>query len=228
MKRVAVTTPLYQSLVFQKAMMAVSGIVLFGFVFAHMLGNLKVYQGPEALNGYAHFLRTVGSPEVPAGGILWMARAILLHSVGIHAASAYSVSVTSRAARPIPYQRHQDPGANYASRTMRIGGIILFLFIIFHLLHLTAGRIHPDYLPSDVYHNVVVGFQSLPTSLFYIVAQLALGMHLYHGLYSLFQSLGIANPRFNALRRRFALVFSCLIAAGNVSIPLAVLSGIVS
>jgi succinate dehydrogenase / fumarate reductase cytochrome b subunit len=212
----------------KKAVMAVSGLVLFGFVLVHMLGNLKVYQGPEVFNHYAEGLREVGAPFFPHNGLLWIARVVLLGCVLLHALAAYQLTTKSWRARPIPYTGQQTVQADYASFMMRWGGVVLALFILYHLAHLTLGWVHPNFDPKNVYQNFVVGFRSLPVCGLYIVAQLALGLHLYHGLWSLFQSLGWSHAEFNPWRRTFAQVFAALITAGNISFPLAVLTGIIS
>ena len=212
----------------KKAVMAVSGIMLFGFVLAHMLGNLKLYLGPQALNDYAVFLREVGHPAVPPGGVLWLARLALLAAVGLHAWSAWSIVMMNRRARPQAYAERQGIAMTYASRTMRWGGVILLAFVVFHLLHLTTGTVHPSYREGDVYHNVVAGFQVWWVAAFYIAAQLALGLHLYHGLWSMFQSLGLNHPRYNRWRNIFAQVFALVVTLGNISFPVAVLTGWVS
>jgi succinate dehydrogenase / fumarate reductase cytochrome b subunit len=216
---------IWKTAVGKKAVMAVSGIVLFGFVLVHMLGNLKLYQGREAMNEYARFLREIGVPELPESGVLWIARSVLLIAVAAHIWAAWQVTRQSRAARPVSYQRRSVVQATYASRTMRWGGVILLLFVVYHLLHLTFGTVHPAFVEGDVYSNVVRGFQVWWVAAFYIVAQAALGFHLYHGLWSLFQSLGWNHPRFNRWRRRFAQVFAAIVTLGNLSFPLAVLSG---
>jgi len=218
---------LYRSAVGKKAVMAVTGIILFAFVLGHLLGNLKLYLGPEALNGYARFLRTAGEPVVPENVVLWAVRLVLIAAVALHVWAAWQLSRVSRAARPDAYVAGTRIHTTYASRTMRWGGVIILLFVIYHLLHLTWGTVHPKFVPGDVYHNVVTGFHEWWVSLFYIAAQVALGFHLYHGLWSMFQSLGWNHPRFNLWRNGFAHAFAWLITLGNVSFPVAVLSGLV-
>jgi succinate dehydrogenase / fumarate reductase cytochrome b subunit len=223
-------TDLYRTAVGKKAVMAVTGVILFGFVLGHLLGNLKLYAGPEHLDEYAAWLREVGSPAVPEGGLLLAARAVLLAAVVLHIWAAWQVTRMSRAARPHGYASRPRNHTTYASRTLRWGGVIILLFVIFHLLHFTAGTAHPDYPRfnrESVYHNVVTGFgrEYWYVSLFYVVAQVALGFHLYHGLWSMFQSLGWNQPRFNRWRNSFAHAFAWIITLGNVSFPLAVLAG---
>ena len=217
-----------RSAVGKKALMAASGIMLFGFVLVHMLGNLKLYQGPEKLNAYAEWLRDVGSPALPHSGVLWIARLVLLAAVGIHVVTASQLTLRNWRARPQKYRQREVLEATYASRTARWGGVIVGLYVAYHLAHLTFGWSHPDFIPGDVYHNVVSGFQVWWVSGIYIVAQVALGFHLYHGLWSMFQSLGwwsSSDPR--DWRRRFAQVFAWIITLGNLSLPLAVLAGLV-
>jgi succinate dehydrogenase / fumarate reductase cytochrome b subunit len=218
---------LWRSAVGKKAVMAVSGILLFAFVLLHLAGNLKLYLGPEAYNGYARFLRTMGEPAVPPGLLLWAFRLVLLAAVVLHIWAAWQLALIARAARPVPYATASRNHTTYASRTMRWGGVIILLFVIYHLLHLTWGTLHPSFVPGDVYHNVVAGFQVWWVALAYIVAQAALGLHLYHGLWSLFQTLGWNHPRFNLWRNGFAHAFAWIVTAGNISLPVAVLSGLV-
>jgi succinate dehydrogenase / fumarate reductase cytochrome b subunit len=218
---------LYRSAVGKKAVMAVTGIILFGFVLVHMIGNLKLYTGAEHLNNYAGWLRTVGEPALPAEGLLWIARIVLLAAVVLHIWAAWQVSRMNREARPRRYAVGNKVHTSYASRTMRWGGVIILLFIIYHLLHFTTGNVHPGFIEGDVYHNVVTGFQVWWVSAFYIVAQVALGFHLYHGVWSLFQSLGWNHPRFNHWRSGFAHAFAWIITLGNISFPVAVLTGLI-
>lgn len=211
----------------KKAVMAVTGVMLFGFVVGHMLGNLKLYQGPEKLNAYAEGLRHIGAPFFGESQFLWLARIGLLAAVGLHILSAWQVSQLSRKARPTAYQKRLPQASTYASRTMRFGGVIILAFVVYHLLHLTFGNVHADFIKHDVYHNVVSGFQNPVISGFYIVANLALGLHLYHGLWSMLQSLGISGARINPLRRKMSLAFALVITAANISFPLSVLAGLV-
>ncbi|MCZ6726512.1 MAG: succinate dehydrogenase cytochrome b subunit [Acidobacteria bacterium] len=213
----------------KKVLMAVTGLMLFGFVLGHMIGNLKLYLGPESINHYAEWLRDVGSPLLPHGGLLWIARVGILAAVGVHILAAWQLTMINRRARPIDYAGRRVVRATYASRTMRWGGVLILLFVIYHLAHFTWGFTwaHPDFVAGDVYHNVVAGFRVWPISAFYIVAQAALALHLYHGLWSLFQSLGWSQANLNPWRRTFAKVFATLIFIGNVSFPISVLVGLV-
>jgi len=218
---------LYRSAIGKKAVMAVTGIVLFGFVLGHMLGNLKLYLGAESLNHYGEFLRVVGEPLLPRGLALWMARIGLIVAVILHIQASVQLTLMNRRARPLKYTDRDYVVSTYASRTMRWGGVIILLFVIYHLMHFTWGNAHHDFIPGDIYHNVVSGFRLWWVSVIYIAAQLALGLHLYHGLWSMFQSLGWNHPKFNSWRRHFASAFALIITLGNISFPIAVLTGLV-
>jgi len=198
-----------------------------GFVIAHMFGNLKLYQAPEKLDHYGEFLREVGYPVFGHGQVLWILRIVLLAAVVLHISAAAQLSKTSLAARPVGYRKRQSVASTYASRTMRWGGVIIGLFVVYHILHFTTGTVHPDFVPGGVYHNVVVGFGSLPAALVYIVAMVFLGLHLYHGVWSGLQTLGIDNPRHNQWRRVVAALIAGVVTAGNLSFPIAVLAGVV-
>ncbi|MDQ3283282.1 MAG: succinate dehydrogenase cytochrome b subunit [Acidobacteriota bacterium] len=218
----------YRSSIGKKAVMAITGVILFGWIFLHMVGNLKLYMGAEHMNEYAHFLRAMGAPAVPESGVLWAMRLLLLVCVVLHIHAAYALTQMSRAARPLDYRNRDFVKASYASRTMRWGGVIIFLFILYHLLHLTTGQAHPNFIKDDAYHNVVSGFQmQWWVAAVYIIANLALGLHLYHGVWAMWGSLGIVNPRIEAWRRSFATAFAAIITIANVSFPLAVITGIV-
>lgn len=218
---------IYRSTIGKKVVMAVSGLILFGFVLLHMIGNLKLYEGAEVMDAYGGFLRDVGYPALPPGGLLWIARSVLLVAVVLHIWSAWELAQAARIARPREYAVPLKVHTSYASRTLRWGGVIILLFVIYHLLHLTWGTVHPHFEPGKPYENAVAGFRVWWVAVFYIAGNLALGLHLYHGLWSVFQSLGWNHPRYNRWRRLFAQVFAVVITAGNVSFPLAVLAGVV-
>jgi succinate dehydrogenase / fumarate reductase cytochrome b subunit len=225
-------TDLYRSAVGKKAVMAVTGIILFGFVLIHMIGNLKLYEpgdfnGQPYLDAYGYFLRHVGEPALPAEGALWIARSVLLAAVVLHIWAAWSLTRMNREARPRGYASAPKRHTSYASRTMRWGGVIILLFVIYHLLDFTAGALNPGFQEGQVHRNMIASFSVWYVALFYIVAQVALGFHLYHGLWSLFQSLGWNHPRFNRWRNGFAHAFAWIITLGNISFPLAVLTGLV-
>jgi succinate dehydrogenase / fumarate reductase cytochrome b subunit len=225
-------TDLYRSAVGKKAVMAVTGIILFGFIVLHLIGNLKIYEpgeynGQRYLDAYGYFLRHVGEPALPANGALWIVRIVLLASVILHIWAAWQLTRMNRQARPRDYVSGPKRHTPYASRTMRWGGIIILLFVIYHLLDFTVGTVNPGFQEGQVHRNVMASFSIWYVALFYIVAQIALGLHLYHGLWSLFQSLGWNHPRFNRWRSGFAHAFAWIITLGNISFPLAVLTGLV-
>ncbi len=218
----------YRSAIGKKYVMAITGIIFMIYVFAHMVGNLKMYLGPTEYDEYAAFLRRIAYPLLPESGFLWIFRAVLIVSLVFHLHAAWSLTVMNRRARTVRYQspRHYV-AANYASRTMRWTGIIVLIFIAFHLMDLTWGWVNSGFVSGSVYDNVVASFERVPVALVYIVGNLALGVHLYHGSWSIFQSLGLNNPRFNVWRRWFAVAFTAVIVIPNVSFPIAVLAGIV-
>jgi succinate dehydrogenase / fumarate reductase cytochrome b subunit len=223
---------LYRSAVGKKYVMAVTGIMLMGFVFAHMVGNLKMYLGQAEIDHYGEFLRELLVPLLPRTVFLWLLRSGLIVAFVLHMHSAYSLTVMNRRSRELKYQSKRDYiAANFASRTMRWTGVIVILFLAWHLADITWG-FHPiapeHWSRGDPYGNVAQSLDRLGVALLYIVANLALGVHLFHGAWSLFQSLGWNNPRFNAWRRNFATAFAAIIVIGNVSFPIAVLAGVVS
>ena len=206
----------------KKVVMAVTGIILFGFVVGHMIGNLQIYLGPHAINEYGRFLR-----EFLHGGGIWIARAGLLVAVALHIWAAVSLTVENRAARPVGYRRRRHLESTYASRTMAWSGPILALFIAFHLADLTFGAVTPGFVEGDVYNNLIRSFSRVPASAFYILAMLALGLHLHHGIWSGLQTLGGSHPRWNDLRNRLAALVAAAVVIGNISIPVAVLTKVV-
>jgi len=188
-------TALWRTTVGTKILMAVTGVVLVGFVVGHMAGNLKAFAGPESFNAYAEFLRDVGYPALPHTGLLWIMRLGLVVAVLIHIWAALKLTRLSRSARPVGYEKVDSQVFSYASRTMRWGGVILLAFVIYHLLHMTTGQVHPDFRHGDAYHNLISGFQSPVVVGSYLVAVAALAFHLHHGIWSMFQTLGVNNPR---------------------------------
>ncbi len=220
----------YEAPIGKKAVMALTGVILFGYVVAHLLGNLQIYSGdPEQINRYAAFLHN------PANAIpLWAARTFLLVAVLLHITASVQLWNQNRTARPVQYVKKKDVPTSYAARTMIWSGPIVAAFIIFHVLHLTVGAI-PG-LPAqdvgmnpvtpDVHHNVIAGFQNYGVSAFYILAMILLCMHLYHGVWSMFQSMGVNHPRYTPLIKKGAAIVAILIAIGNCSIPVAVMAGL--
>ncbi len=227
-KRKPFLLDLYGTAVGKKYVMALTGIAIMGFVLAHMVGNLKMYLGPAEFDHYAEFLRELLVPILPRTLALWLMRIGLITAFVLHIHAAYGLTIINHKARPVKYQSSRDyVAANFASRTMRWTGIIVALFLFFHLADLTWGWFNPDFIRGAPYHNVDASLSRVPVALLYIVANIALGIHLFHGAWSLFQSMGWSNPRFNRWRRGFATAFAAVIVVGNVSFPVAVLAGIV-
>jgi succinate dehydrogenase / fumarate reductase cytochrome b subunit len=220
---------LYRSAVGKKYVMAITGIALMGFVFAHMVGNLKMYLGPAEFDGYADFLRNLLVPILPRTVALWLMRIGLIVAFALHIHAAYALTRINHAARTTKYASKRDYiAANYASRTMRYSGVIVGLFLVWHLFDLSWTGTGYPYHRGAAYENVAESLSRVPVALLYIVANIALGFHLFHGAWSLFQSMGWNNPRFNRWRRNFAAGFAALIVVGNVSMPVMVLAGVVS
>jgi succinate dehydrogenase / fumarate reductase cytochrome b subunit len=218
---------LWSTSIGKKAVMAVTGLILVGFVILHMLGNLKIYLGAAHFDAYAAFLREMGEPLLLPEQALWMVRLVLLAAVALHLIAAVQLTELSRRARPVGYRQAEPVASTYAARTMRWGGVILLLFIVYHLLHFTAGVVGyapGEFEPGRVHHNVVAGFRVWYVSVFYVAAQLALGLHLFHGVWSSFQTLGL-DARGNRFYRQLAIGVAVVVVAGNISIPLAVLAG---
>ncbi len=212
-----------------KIVMALSGLVLFGFTVAHMAGNLQVFLGPEVFNGYAESLQ--GNALV-----LWGARSTLLTAILAHMYSAITLAMRSKAARPVDYKERKFLSGSYAVRTMKFGGFVLLAFVVYHLLHLTVGAVHPSFehchyegthLTCSAYHNLTVGLSNPLVAGFYMLAQVFLGMHLAHGVWSMARTLGLSNPRYDGLARTAAWTFGGLVSAGNIVIALACVLGIV-
>jgi succinate dehydrogenase / fumarate reductase cytochrome b subunit len=211
----------YDSTIGKKAVMAVTGLVLFGFLVVHMLGNLQVFLGAEVMDRYAAMLH--GTPE-----LIWGSRSVLLVSVLLHIWASIQLTAVKSAARPVGYVKPGNVQATKASTTMMLSGPVIGAFVVGHLLHLTTGTIHPHFVELHAYENVVLGFQNPIASGLYIIAMLFVGLHLSHGIWSLFQSLGFSHPRYTPKIKAFAAVFSWLLIAGFISVPIAVLTGIVN
>lgn len=209
----------WQSNVGKKIIMAATGIGMVLFVIQHMLSNLMVYQSNAAVNNYAYFLKS-------KPGLVWSARVALLVTVVLHIVTAVQLYRRARAARPVGYQRLEPQASSFASRTIRVGGLVLLGFIVFHLLHLTGGVIWPsEFKPTDAAGNMIRAFQRPAVAALYVVAMLALGLHLYHGIWSGPRSVGVPTPP-TPLRKKVALVIAVLVAGGFISIPLGALAGI--
>ncbi|MGH9585739.1 MAG: succinate dehydrogenase cytochrome b subunit [Acidobacteriaceae bacterium] len=206
----------------KKIVMAVTGFILFLFIIGHLLGNLLVFAGPERFNTYARILHFDGT-------LLWIARAILIIAVVLHIVATVQLALRNKAARPVGYAKKKSINSTYASRTMYWSGPIVLAFVILHLLEFTSGTIHPNsvFIPGDVYHNVLAGFQVWWISAWYIFALILLGFHLRHGLWSMLQSFGLPHsPRREKVLKRIALVIATLIIIGYIIIPISVLTGI--
>ena len=212
----------------KKWLMALSSLVLFLYIILHLVGNLKIFFGADPFNHYAEWLRVAGTPMIPNEGALWGFRVLLLIAIAVHIGAYVQLWLRTRSARGQRYKVYRPQVFSWASRTMAWGGITILAFVIYHLLHMTFGSVHPDFVAGDPYNNVVIGFENIWVSLFYIVGVIALGLHLYHGLWSATQTFGLNNPNYNRFRRPLALWTAVLISAGYISIPLAVLTGIVS
>jgi succinate dehydrogenase / fumarate reductase, cytochrome b subunit len=219
----------YEAPIGKKAVMAVTGVILFGYVVGHLLGNLQIYSSnPQQINNYAAFLHNPAN-VVP----LWAIRAFLLAALILHITSSVQLWNQNRAARPIRYYKKADVPTSYAARTMIWSGPIIAAFVVFHILHLTMGAVGLPYRDvaenaPDVHYNVIAGFQNPLVSGFYILAMILLCMHLYHGLWSMFQSLGLNHPRYTPKLKKGAAIVAILIAIGNCSIPIAVMTGLLT
>ena len=218
----------WASTIGKKVVMAVSGLVLVLFLLAHMVGNLKVFFGAADFDGYAGWLRTIGEPVLRNTWFLWIQRAVLLIAVVAHATAAVQLSVRDRKARPVRYVHGQRPRATFATRTMRWGGAILALFVVWHLLDLTVGVANPDFHASSPYHNVVVDFQVWWINLIYIVAVLVLGLHVNHGFWSAAQTLGLNRPARDRTIKAVGSTLAFAITVGFVMVPVGVMTGLVS
>lgn len=211
----------------RKLLMATSALILFAYVVGHLAGNLKIFFGPDSFNHYAEWLRVVGAPLFPDRSVLWIARVVLLAALGVHLGAYVQLARRTRSARSVGYRDYDPQVFSNVSRTMVWGGVTILLFVIYHLLHLTFGTVHPDFIAGDPYSNVVLGFANVWVSLFYMLGVIALGLHLYHGVWSAMQTFGMSNSKYNRLRRPAALAIAWVITLGYMSIPLAVLLGVV-
>ncbi len=210
----------YAAPIGKKAVMAVTGVVLFGFVLGHLAGNLQVFEGQHQLDSYAAFLKAT-----PV--LLWGTRLVLLVSVILHIVASIQLTQMKRAARPVAYAKKNNSHSSFASRTMMWSGPFIAFFIAFHLMHFTLGTGQPNFNGAAVFGNIVQAFQSPLVAFFYIFAMLLLGTHLHHGLYSMFQTLGANHPSFMPVIKRVAALGAILITAGFIAIPVAVLAGVI-
>ena len=221
---------LYRSTIGKKVIMAVTGIILVAFVVLHMLGNLQVFVGAEKMNTYSAFLKSLGE-------LLWLARIILLVALILHVTMAYQLAQRSRLARPLGYERREPQVSTVASRTMRWGGVLILVFVIFHILHFTTGTIfpwasrpdalYPAFSHTDVYGNVIAAFRSPWVVAFYVVVMLFLLLHLFHGAWASLRTLGLARPSPRPLQRQVATVIALVVWLGFTAIPVAVFLGVI-
>jgi len=213
----------FASTVGKKIVMAVSGLIMVGFVILHMAGNLQLFEGANRLNSYSAFLHG------PAGEALWVLRAILIIALVAHVVSAYQLTVIDRAARPVPYVKRELQVATVASRTMRIGGVVLLVFIVLHILHFTTLTLKPAALTEgDVYGNVIASFRIWWVTLLYVIAMIALAYHLYHGAWSSVRTLGFERGRLDPFHRPIAIALAIIVWAGFTIVPVAVYFHLVS
>jgi succinate dehydrogenase / fumarate reductase cytochrome b subunit len=210
----------WHSSVGKKQVMGVTGLLLLGWVTLHMIGNLQAFQGAESLNRYAHLLQGAKGP-------LWIMRGGLLVALVLHVVAAAQLTRRSLAARPVGYAVRDPQVSTVAARTLRIGGVLILGFIVIHLMTFTTGQLHPDFVREDVYHNLQVVFRSPYKVAFYALVMLALGLHVFHGAWSSFRSLGTTRPGPEPLRRRAALVWALAVALGFVAVPLAIYAGFI-
>jgi len=220
-------TSLWSSTIGKKYVMAITGLIWFGYLIVHLWGNLKIFAGPVFLNDYAGFLRSVGEPFFGFSQLLWLARIILIPAFVVHIWAAISLTNRDTKARPKSYSMRRNLESTFASRTMIYGGIFILLFVIWHVLDLTFGTVNPSFNEGQTYHNVVASLTRPIISLFYFLAMIAVGLHLFHGVWSMFQTLGWNTTRTNRLIRNFATFAAVALTIGNISIPLAVLTGVV-
>ena len=219
---------LWHSVIGKKVVMAVTGAVLILFVLAHMAGNLKIFAGQEEINAYSRFLRQVGWPELGYGQLLWIVRIVLLICAVLHITAATQLTLMNREARPVGYGEKKNVETSWGALTMRWGGVLLAIFIVFHLFHFTGGMV--GFQPGQfehlmVYQNVVAGFQVWPISLFYILAMVFLGLHLDHGIWSMLQTLGWVTVQNTRALRMTSRIIAVIIFVGFVSVPVSVLAG---
>ncbi len=222
--------PAARSSVSLKILMAVTGLLLVGFLFAHMIGNLKIFVGAESFDHYAHWLREIGTPLLPETWYLWIQRAVLTFAVLGHIAAATILARRARKARPVRYAHRPKVQGSYAARTMRWGGVIVLLFVIYHILDLTTGTLNPIGDKAHPYANVVADFAPgrWYVTLFYTLAVVAVGLHLRHGIFSAARTLGQRSARGERIVRAAALTLAVVLVAGYLSVPFAVVTGLVS
>ncbi len=210
----------WRSTIGKKVVMGVTGLIGLGFVIGHMAGNLQAFSGAEKIDAYGALLHG------PLHEIVLVARVVLIAAVILHVVAAYQLTMISRAARPIDYAARKPQVSTLASRTLRWGGVLLLVFIVFHILHFTIGSVHPAFVEGKVYQNLASGFEVKWVAVFYLVAMIALGMHLFHGAWSSLRTLGLAQQKTEPLRRYLPIALAVIISSGFAAIPLAFLLGV--
>jgi succinate dehydrogenase / fumarate reductase cytochrome b subunit len=221
---------LYRSTIGKKVIMAVTGLILVAFVIGHMAGNLQVFIGPAKMNAYAAFLKSTGE-------LLWLVRLGLLAALLLHVLMAWQLTRIKANARPVRYERQDPQVATVASRTMRWGGVLLLVFIVFHILHFTTGTVfpvasrpdalYPAFNPTDVYGNVISAFRNPWVVIFYVIAMLFLMLHLFHGAWSSVRTLGLTKPSAHPLQRRISTAIALIVWLGFTAVPVAVFLGVI-
>lgn len=223
--------PFYATTVGKKVVMAVTGIIMLAFILVHMLGNLQIFAGPGGPGSEAR-IDAYGALLKASAPVLWGFRTILLLAVVLHIFSALQLTLKSWASRPVSYVQWKPTESTLATRSMRWGGVLIALFIVVHLLQLTTGNLFPggrsSFVPTTVFHNMVTVFSSPFVGAFYFASMIILGLHVWHGGWSVFQTLGASHPAYNRWRRVFAVAFTLVVIGGFVSIPAAVLAGLFS
>jgi len=212
---------LWSTSVGKKAVMAITGLIMVAYLITHVLANLLVFQGPSTINAYSAFLHGTG-------GALWAARLVLFVAVVLHIVAAVQLTARRHTARPAGYAAGREPQVStIASRTIRWGGGLILVFLVYHILHFTLGTVHDSFVDGDPYHNVATGFGNPLVVVFYELAMAAVGLHLYHGIWSSGRSLGMSSPSPRPLRRQLALALSVIVWGGFAAIPIAVYTGVI-
>ena len=210
----------WRSTIGKKVVMGVTGLIGLGFVIGHMAGNLQAFSGAEKIDAYGALL------QGPLHEIVLLARVVLIAAVILHVTAAYQLTMLSRAARPVEYAVRRPQVSTLASKTLKWGGVLLLVFIVFHILHFTIGSVHPDFVKGKIYQNLATGFAVKWVAAFYLVAMLALGMHLYHGAWSSMRTLGLSKQSAHPLKRYLPVAIAIVVSSGFAAIPLAFLLGV--
>jgi succinate dehydrogenase / fumarate reductase cytochrome b subunit len=219
---------LWRSTIGKKAVVALTGLIMVAFLLLHMLGNLKIFFGPTDFDGYAHWLRRIGEPVLHGAWFLWIQRAVLVVAVVLHIVASAQLSYRDLKARPVKYNGRQRWQATVTTRYMRTGGVILLLFIIWHLLNLSGGHAVPQYVEGHAYENVVQDFSNWYENVIYIVGMIFVGLHIHHGFESSFRTLGLHRPNRAKAIKYTGDILAVAIAGGFIAVPVAVMTGLVS